>query len=282
MQAALDWAPGALRQQLGALLPDLELQFLASTDSTSTRLVDRARAGLLTPCLLVAEAQTAGRGRNGRRWLSRPGASLTFSLALALAPQDWSGLSLAIGVALADAIEPLAPDQPPRLLLKWPTDLWLADGSQAWRKLGGVLVEAVSAGAQRVCVVGIGLNVTAQPVAEVSSGYAHLQELLPGIDAPTALAVTAPALVQALQRFESQGFAGCADAYSHRDLLRGRNVSTTSATAAGGVARGVDSSGALLLEHGGVHHRLVSGEVSVRPAGRLTGVPASVPTSESA
>ena len=61
------------------------------------------------PCLLVAEQQLRGRGRVGRSWQSRAGASLTFSLALPLSPVDWSGRSLAVGVALAGALEPSTP-----------------------------------------------------------------------------------------------------------------------------------------------------------------------------
>ena len=90
------------------------------------------RHGLLAPCLLVAERQTAGRGRHGRPWRSTPGASLTFSLAWPLTRADLSGLSLAVGVALADALDATAT---PRIGLKWPNDLWLvADWSEAARR----------------------------------------------------------------------------------------------------------------------------------------------------
>ena len=97
---------------------------MARTDSTNTQLLERARlarprrvagdvraaaygrrAGDTQPCLLVAEHQTGGRGRLGRVWQSAPGASLTFSLALPLTASDWSGLSLAVGVALAEALD---------------------------------------------------------------------------------------------------------------------------------------------------------------------------------
>src|SRR5436305_15350183 len=90
------------------------------------------RAADLQPCLLVAEHQTHGHGRNGRVWQAAPGASLTFSLALPLAPKDWSGLSLAVGVALAQALDPpqagAAASDAPRIGVKWPNDLWLPDG----------------------------------------------------------------------------------------------------------------------------------------------------------
>ena len=96
--------------------------------------VSAARQADTQPCLLVAEHQTAGRGRLGRSWQSARGASLTFSLALPLAPRDWSGLSLAVGVALAEALQPAGRDAPWRLGLKWPNDLWLVAAGTAARR----------------------------------------------------------------------------------------------------------------------------------------------------
>ena len=128
----LHWGAETLWQQLEPLLPGLSVEVVARTSSTNTQLLERARvarepegdsafvqvrrsiesgafgrrAADIQPCLLVAEHQTAGRGRLGRSWKSVPGASLTFSLALPLRMADWSGLSLAVGVAIADALEP--------------------------------------------------------------------------------------------------------------------------------------------------------------------------------
>jgi len=95
----LAWATEALRQQLDLLLPGLTVEVVASIGSTNTELLARAKRspGQIQPCLLVAEQQTQGRGRQGKGWQSSAGASLTFSLALAMAPADWSGLSLAGG-----------------------------------------------------------------------------------------------------------------------------------------------------------------------------------------
>ena len=226
------------------------------------------------PCLLVAEQQTRGRGRLGRDWVSSTGASLTFSLALPLVPVDWSGLSLAVGLALAEALEPLpapsdadaraAPE--PRLQLKWPNDLWLVEDPAApglGRKLGGILIETVSVGRRRMCVVGVGLNVLPQPVPDFPHGYASLQELRPDISAPAALACVAEPLVRALLDFQTHGFAPLVAAYARRDLLRGQAVTTTLADGPAGVADGVDERGALRVLAGGVH-LVVSGEVSVR------------------
>jgi BirA family biotin operon repressor/biotin-[acetyl-CoA-carboxylase] ligase len=316
----LPWGADALWERLEPLLPGLTVEVVARTESTNTRLLERARqaAGSLEPmpsrpgslggtgsgstawgaldpvtqpadlapapaaqsarggrrlvdhqpCLLVAEHQTRGRGRHGRDWLGSAGASLTFSLSLELQPADWSGLSLAVGLALAEALDPTPPEQAPRLLLKWPNDLWLADPAApaGGRKLGGILIETIPVGSQRMCVVGVGLNVLPQAFAGLASGYGCLQELDPAITAPLALHRLAVGLVRALLRFEREGFGSAgAQAWARRDLLAGRAVSTTQPDCPTGMAEGVDALGALLLRGPDGPKRLVSGEVSVRP-----------------
>jgi BirA family transcriptional regulator, biotin operon repressor / biotin---[acetyl-CoA-carboxylase] ligase len=293
----LRWGAEALWRELGPLLPGLSIEVVASADSTNTRLLERARIasgrrdGVITtpgqldsapgaidtptprgrrnddthPCLLVAEQQTSGRGRQGRDWRSSPGLSLTFSLAMALRPPSWSGLSLAVGVALADALDPAPADASTHIGLKWPNDLWLMGSPGRGRKLGGVLIETVAVGDRRMTVVGVGLNVQPQPsTADLSSGFACLQELRPGIDAPQALKLVALPLAQTLKRFEREGFAPFVGAYRRRDLLLGQPVSTTFPGVSEGVAEGIDEHGALRVRSGEVH-TLVSGEVSVRP-----------------
>jgi BirA family biotin operon repressor/biotin-[acetyl-CoA-carboxylase] ligase len=289
------WGAEALWQILEPLLTGLSVEVVARTESTNTALLERARAqggwadapvtrpgdlGLpgaggptplgrrgadVQPCLLVAEQQTGGRGRMGRDWISSAGASLTFSLGLALDPRDWSGLSLAVGLALAEALDPWPAEAntPPRLQLKWPNDLWLVEAPGQGRKLGGILIETVNVGRRRMCVVGVGLNVLPQPVPELPHGYACLQELMPDITAPTALRLVAEPLVRALLRFQREGFEPLMPAYARRDLLRGHSVTTTLAQASTGVAEGVDERGALRVRCGGLH-QVVSGEVSVR------------------
>jgi len=295
----LHWGAEALWQELHGVLPGLSVEVVASADSTNTRLLERARisggrrGGASTtpgeldalsassaevpaphgrrlddtrPCLLVAEQQHGGRGRQGRVWHAQSGASLTFSLALALNPPNFSGLSLAVGVVLADALDPLADGAPPRIGLKWPNDLWLMDAPGRGRKLGGILIETVAVGEQRMTVVGVGLNVLPLPSgAEMSSGFACLRELWPEVQAPQALRRVALPLALALQRFGSDGFAGFAPAFRRRDLLHGQPVTTTFPGVAEGVAEGIDDLGALRVRAGSVH-ALVSGEVSVRPA----------------
>ena len=145
----LDDTPVA--QALALVWPGLVLEQVDSIASTNTELMRRVRGGQTRPTLLLARQQTAGRGRLGRQWLSAAGAgaeaeSLTFSLSLPLAPLDWAGLSLAVGVSLAASLHPA-------LRLKWPNDLWL-DG----RKLGGILIETAALVGQRQVIVGVGLN----------------------------------------------------------------------------------------------------------------------------
>ena len=312
-----NWGAEALWRQLEPLLPGIALEVVARTDSTNTRLIERARlsggrrdapvsrpgdldaaepppatplgrrADDLRPCLLVAEEQTRGRGRLGRDWASSPGASLTFSLALPLEPVDWSGLSLAVGVALADALDPL-PDgeaapadaaaagrgpmhEAVRIGVKWPNDLWLRDPGCVGRKLGGVLIETIPVGRQRMCVVGVGLNIAPLQDAEtpgLSSGYACLQEIDPGATPPAVLARVALPLAQALLRFEREGFASVAQGFARRDLLRGHPIQTSQPEPLAGIADGVDARGGLCLRIDGAGHTVVSGEVSVRLPGR--------------
>jgi BirA family biotin operon repressor/biotin-[acetyl-CoA-carboxylase] ligase len=175
-------------------------------------------------------------------------------------------------VALADALDPLHETQAPRLLLKWPNDLWLQDAQAPFggRKLGGVLIETASAKGARWCVVGVGLNVRplpAQITQDFTTGMAALQELDPTWEALEALMRVAPAVAGAMATFEQQGFAAFASAYARRDLLRGREVMTSGDQGLRGTACGVAPNGALQLRTPeGQLRSVVSGEVSVRPA----------------
>ncbi len=275
---ALAWHADALQQRLAARLPGLTVEVVASIASTNTELLARARGvgpianaghgpAAIAPCLLVAEHQTHGRGRQGKVWQSSLGDSLTFSLLLPLAPADWSGLSLAVGLALADALDPPQPGQPLRLGLKWPNDLLLlalpapvAPGAAPARpviggKLGGILIETVQVGALRLAVVGVGLNLRPPPAAPDDPGtgpapgwgQAGLQALHPRLDAPTALARVAAPLLQAVLAFEQAGFAPLRQRFAARDVLLGRAVTTTVADLPAGTADGVDDSGTLWL-----------------------------------
>jgi BirA family biotin operon repressor/biotin-[acetyl-CoA-carboxylase] ligase len=292
------WHTDALWQELSALLPGLSVEVVARCESSNTALVDRARrsGGLegistrpgeleppisgpmplpgathrgrraedIQPCLLVAEQQTRGRGRWGRVWQSSAGASLTCSLALPYTPPDWSGLSLAMGVALAEALDPAGPRDGAWIGLKWPNDLMRLDGTQAPRKLGGVLIESVPVGQHRMAVIGVGLNIATQPVVDLHTGFACLQEFDPTLDAPRALARIARPWVDAVLLFQREGFAPFKARFERLDCLKGHVVTTTLDDLPSGVAEGVDDHGALLVRTGPSLRTVGVGDVSVR------------------
>jgi BirA family biotin operon repressor/biotin-[acetyl-CoA-carboxylase] ligase len=286
LRAPVRWPAEAIWQAVVPQLPGFTVEVLPQVDSTNSELMRRCRAASLAALsnsalgrpeppeaiLLVAEHQNAGRGRLGRQWQSQAGASLTFSLGLPLQPGNWSGLSLAVGVSLAESLEP-ANGKPPTLQLKWPNDLWLGQ-----RKLGGILVETANWGEQRYVVIGVGLNVT-QPddnfsaAASVAAGDAQasqpmaatsLQALWPGVDAPWALQAVAAPLVQAVLDFEREGFAPFRARFSARDALAGRKIKLSDGTE--GTACGVGPHGALSVQTQNGLQEISSLEVSVRPA----------------
>jgi BirA family biotin operon repressor/biotin-[acetyl-CoA-carboxylase] ligase len=231
----------------------------------------RAAAGAASPpppeaILLVAEHQSAGRGRMGRNWHSEAGSSLTFSLGMPLQPADWSGLSLAVGVSLAESLSPQT-SEGDQLQLKWPNDLWFKDC-----KLGGILVETASWGEQRYVVIGVGINVMTPAQSfetEAQSGMppgvaaTSLQALWPGVDAPWALQAVAAPLVAAMLAFEQEGFAPFQARFAARDALAGRAVRLSDGTE--GSACGVGPHGALRLQTAAGMRDISSQEVSVRP-----------------
>ena len=268
MNRPLHWDPEALWQTLEPLAPGLSVEILPETGSTSTALLERSRRGLTEPCLLLAERQTAGRGRLGRSWWSdaAPGSALTFSLGLRLAPADWSGLSLVVGLTLAEALDPAGE----HLGLKWPNDLWLRGQD---RKLGGLLIEvapladALSA-QERWLVIGIGLNIAPLPAGTADpalfrTGHAGLQEIDPTLDAPAALHRVAAPLLRAVLDFGAQGGAAALARFATRDVLAGRRVQVGELA---GIASGIAHDGALLLRDEAGRLQVVhSGEASVRP-----------------
>ena len=262
---------------------------VAETGSTNDDLLARVRAAAASgattfaPCLLVADRQSAGRGRHGRRWHATADASLTFSIAWASARSDLSGLSLAVGCALAEAID-VAP--PSRVGLKWPNDLWLVDARGArddsagrrdaaaiveGRKLAGILVETAPIGVGRVAVIGVGINVRAMHVAEAASGVAGLDEIDPLATPTTTLARVAPPLFAALRTFDAAGFAAFVDRFAARDVLRGRRIAGAGPDGAvEGIAAGVSDDGSLRIDTAAGPIAVQSGEwrlARIEPAG---------------
>lgn len=250
------------------------------TGSTSDDLLARvhaaARAGAaaFAPCLLVADRQRAGRGRQGRGWHAEPGASLTFSIAWPCARADLSGLSLAVGCALAEALD--AAGTAPRIGLKWPNDLWLVDDARraagpAGRKLAGILVETASLQRSRIAVVGIGINLRKMATADVPCGIASLDEIDAHATPQATLGRVAPALFDALRSFDAGGFAPFADRFAARDVLRGRRIAGTGTRGdIEGIAAGIGDDGSLRVETANGTTAVTSGEwrlARIEPAG---------------
>ena len=236
--------------------------------STSDLALRRASAATLeTPALIVANEQTAGRGRGKNRWWSSPGA-LTFSLVveparLALDEQSWPRFSLAAAVAICDVVAPLV--QPSCCGIHWPNDVFVDE-----KKVAGLLVEAPSAAADvpRRLVLGIGLNVNnsllTAPV-DVRRVGASLSDLAGRSFDLTEILLT---LVERLEVRLGQLAAAeepLVQAWQSRCLLRGRRIELADGTA--GRCQGIDVDGALLLECNGVQRRIYSGVLkAVEPA----------------
>jgi BirA family biotin operon repressor/biotin-[acetyl-CoA-carboxylase] ligase len=127
----------------------LPIEVLAEVASTNAVLAERARAGA-APLVIVAEHQTAGRGRLDRTWETPAGAALTFSVMLrpSIRPEQWPWLPLLTGLAVREAL-------PVRAALKWPNDVLIGE-----RKVCGILVERVESPIGSAAIVGIGINVS--------------------------------------------------------------------------------------------------------------------------
>lgn len=253
----------ALAPETAAQLAALEVAW--SLDSTNAELLRRDPPAQGT-AVLLAERQTAGRGRRGRAWASPLAANLYFSLSRRYCGglARLGGLSLAAGVAVAEALQALGADG---VRLKWPNDL-LVDG----HKLGGLLVEGSGepAGAARA-VVGLGLNVRMPPVqaSVIDQPWTDLARVLGEPPRRSALvAHLLDHLLPALELFDREGLAPFLPRYAALDALRGRQVAVHGGDGSvhGGTALGVAEDGALRIETGGGERRFHSGEVSVRAA----------------
>lgn len=257
----------------GAVLQGCEsLEVAAVIGSTSAALMAGPAPRPGHWCCLLAEHQTAGRGRRGRRWLSPYAGGLCLSLGWSFAspPRDLPALSLAAGIAVRRALAALGVAD---ARLKWPNDV-LLDGA----KLAGILVDVDGdARGPLRAVIGLGLNLSA-PAAMAQAIVAEGGVAPARLDV-TALAgrggrnVLAAALIGALHAmlagFAEQGFAPLAAEWERYDQLRGQPVAVTGAAMRiAGIARGIAADGALLVEGpGGAITPIYAGDVSLRGAG---------------
>jgi BirA family transcriptional regulator, biotin operon repressor / biotin---[acetyl-CoA-carboxylase] ligase len=237
----------------------VQVEVVHETGSTNADLLARAPT-LAAPVLLLAEHQTAGRGRAGRSWLSSAGNSLTFSLAWRFdaGPQALSGLPLAIGVALAETLARLGV----QVRLKWPNDV-LKDGD----KLAGILIETASAERGIWAVIGIGLNLVMPDEMEQAIGRSvAAAPWLARMDRNELMAALLDGLAATLREFERTGFAAFAARWNLLHEYQGSEVRIIDRGEVlhEGIAAGVDDAGRLLLD--GAHGRIAiaAGDVSLR------------------
>jgi len=232
--------------------------------STNQHLLDKA-ALLHKGHSCFAEYQTAGRGRRGKKWVSPYGSHLYTSTywSLEAGIQAASGLSLVIGIAVARTLTELGVAN---TQLKWPNDVYV-DG----KKIAGVLVEIIAtAGGECHLVIGLGLNVNMplQAGLEIDQAWTDIsQQLGQPIDRNDLATRYLSHLLQVLTDFEQFGFGYFVEEWNHCDAFKDSAVVLSLGNKQKqGIAKGIDQTGALLLEINGVISPQVGGEVSLRRA----------------
>jgi BirA family biotin operon repressor/biotin-[acetyl-CoA-carboxylase] ligase len=240
-------------------------EVLWSVASTNASLLRRTDLPVGRGDFLLAEYQTAGRGRQARRWHAAPGDTICLSLGwnYAALPRDAGALSLAAGVAVLRVLRRAGLHRPQ---LKWPNDL-VVDGG----KLGGILTElrAETGGTAQV-VIGVGLNVAVSDALRaqiLASGTqpVSLSDLGLQADRNAVAGALVGELVRALLLFERTGLQSFADEWTRADALLDRAVDVHGATRTmSGIAAGIDADGALRVRTAHGVQRFLSGDVSVR------------------
>ncbi|PUA18366.1 biotin--[acetyl-CoA-carboxylase] ligase [Glaciimonas sp. PCH181] len=275
---------------LSTLHPDqITIEVVAETGSTNADLLARIQApqandAPMTPMLLIAEQQTAGRGRAGRTWLSAPSAALMFSLAWRFEQplQKLVGLPLAIGVAIVTALNtylvqasgaPLAYPTDHGIRLKWPNDL-LLNGA----KLGGILIETANGAPHEVnnaqsswAVIGVGINIAMPTEMQHQLGRSVANLPLPPAaesDRNLLMATLLRSLRQTLEEFEQHGLAPFVPQWNQLHAHAGQQVVILDQGKVlhEGTALGIDEIGRFLLQtsQDGRPIAIMAGDISLR------------------
>lgn len=229
------------------------VEFHAEIDSTNNRAIELVGGGALAaPALILADMQSAGRGRGKNAWWSSPG-GLTFSLAIPLAWLDlperrWPQVSLTVAVALCEALRETAPG--PQFGVKWPNDVF-ADG----RKIAGILVEVPPASPQsRALVIGVGLNVNnswAAAPPELQQVGVALCDLTNQHHRRAELLIQLLSMVEAGLIQLRAGQPSLAQTWQALCVLRGRSIKVAMGEKIiSGTCQGLDADGALLVKTG--------------------------------
>ncbi|HJU29533.1 MAG TPA: biotin--[acetyl-CoA-carboxylase] ligase [Candidatus Binataceae bacterium] len=243
------------------------IHYFDEVASTQRLAAEMAAEGAAQGTVLIAELQTAGRGRMGRSWHSPAGVNLysTTILRPSMPLAEVPRLSLMAGLAAAEAIESVAPGI---VSLKWPNDVWLKR-----RKAGGIIAEAVTDSRQRLsCVLlGIGINVNLAPedIPEDLRDKATSIRIATGrhCDRIELAAALFNRLNSRYMETEEGGFAAVRPAYERYMALRGRRVAVIDeGTRIEGAIEGIDEDGALRLASANGPVRVLTGDVTVEGA----------------
>lgn len=247
---ALDFLPGTERRL--ARLPEV--------DSTNAEALRRAAAGERGPLWILADVQTAGRGRAGRSWVSEPG-NLHASLLVTLsAPASKAyQLSLVAGIAVFDAIAQAMNPAPEGLRLKWPNDILIGQ-----EKAGGILIESTTSAAGLAAVIGIGVDIARAPT-DLGRPATHLARHGACPPPDVLLAHVAAAADGWLATWDQgAGFPAIRNAWLNRAHPIGERMSIdTGSERIAGAFLGLDEEGALVLDTDTGPRRFTFGDVSL-------------------
>lgn len=257
--------------QLAAPLEFLELDQLAagpwpvtvhhSIDSTNAEALRSIERGVTAPFVIVAERQTAGRGRRGRKWVSPFAENIYYSLVLRMdgGMRQLEGLSLVVGLAVLSALRGLGISSAG---LKWPNDVLVAN-----KKIAGILLELVGDPAD-VChvVLGIGINVNMKLANEVDQAWTSLAlESGAAINRNVLVSALNESLLKYLELHEAMGFSAIQAEWERNHLWQGREVSLIAGVhQVDGTVIGIDQQGALRMSVDGEEKVFSGGELSLR------------------
>ncbi|MHC8317485.1 bifunctional biotin--[acetyl-CoA-carboxylase] ligase/biotin operon repressor BirA [Pseudomonas sp. LB3P31] len=238
--------------------PVLVFDSIDSTNAEALRAIERGQAA---PFLVLAERQTAGRGRRGRKWVSPFAENVYYSLVLRIegGMRQLEGLSLVVGLAVMQALRELDVSTAG---LKWPNDVLVGQ-----KKIAGILLELVGDPAD-VChvVLGVGINVNMQLTDEVDQQWTSMRlETGKVFDRNQLVAVLGEKLQGYLRRHQVDGFSAIQSEWEQNHLWQGRAVSLIAGVnQINGEVLGIDKQGALRLKVDGVEKVFSGGELSLR------------------
>lgn len=235
-----------------------------SIQSTNEFLMSKSRSEKITQCeICFAETQLAGRGRRGKNWVSPFGGNLycSFSWNFTQGTAATTGLSIAFAVGIVKYLQDLGVNG---LQLKWPNDiLW------KHKKLCGILLE-VSGEASGSCavIIGVGLNIsmTSDNETSIDQPWIDLVSILHQLPTRNVLAADLiTVLVKTILEFEKNGLSFFQHHWSEYDYTKNNHITIKQPNRTNtGIARGIDRTGALIVEQNGILNTFHSGDVSIR------------------